>query len=212
MSKASKVAVIDYGMGNLRSVTNALQKCGADVKVISSPEEVGDAKVLFLPGVGALRDCVDALEKTGLADLVRDWIAQDRPFFGVCLGLQALFESSEEGNIKGLGVFPGEVVRFQLPQDYKIPHMGWNKVSFADSSHSIVEGLESGQDQFYFVHSYYALPQDSSLTFFSCEYGGREFTAGICRGNCVATQFHPEKSQSKGLHLYRNFLNWVEKL
>jgi len=198
-------------MGNLRSVTNALEKCGADVKVIARPDELGDARVLFLPGVGALRDCVEALEKSGLGDLVREWISKDRPFFGVCLGLQALFERSEEGNIQGLGVFPGEVVKFQLPKEFKIPHMGWNKVSFADSSQQLVDGLQSGQDQFYFVHSYYARPKDPKLTYFSCEYGGQVFTAGIRQGNCVATQFHPEKSQAKGLHLYRNFLNWVEK-
>ncbi|MGH8020127.1 MAG: imidazole glycerol phosphate synthase subunit HisH, partial [Opitutaceae bacterium] len=125
---ASDIAVINYGMGNLRSVSQALHAVGARVRIAGKPAEVGDAAGLVLPGVGALGDCVSALRESGFAEFVREWIEQDRPFLGVCLGLQALFEHSEEGGVAGLGIFPGRVVRFRLPREYKIPHMGWNTV------------------------------------------------------------------------------------
>ena len=196
-------------MGNLRSVAKAFESCGADVHLITAPEQMGDASGLVLPGVGALGDCIDGLRSCKLIDLVKGWIGEDRPFFGVCLGFQALYDYSEEGSVDGLGILPGQVKRFQLPVEYKVPHMGWNAASFADPSDPIVNGLVSGVDQFYFVHSYYVAPENDDSSFFKTEYGV-QFTSGIKQGNCVATQFHPEKSQKKGLQLYQNFLKVVE--
>jgi glutamine amidotransferase len=201
---SSRIAVINYGMGNLRSVSQALHAVGAEVSVCAAPREVGDVDGLVLPGVGALPDCIAALQRTGFADFVREWIAADRPFLGVCLGLQALFEHSEEGDVKGLGIFPGRVVRFQLPPEFKVPHMGWNTVTFRQRDCALLAGLAETGESFYFVHSYHVVPADASLALGICDYGG-PFVAAIARGRCFATQFHPEKSQAKGLQLYRNF-------
>ncbi|MCR6655662.1 MAG: imidazole glycerol phosphate synthase subunit HisH [Opitutus sp.] len=201
------VAVIDNGICNLRSVTKALEAVGAAPIVVQTPAELAAARVrgLVLPGVGALRDCVASLRATGLADSVRAWIAEDRPFLGVCLGMQALFEFSEEvGGTEGLGIFPGRVVKFQRPPEFKIPHMGWNSVRFAQPDSPLAAGLAREGESFYFVHSFHCQPQDSALVLAECDYGGT-FTAAIGRGRCFATQFHPEKSQAKGLQIYRNF-------
>jgi glutamine amidotransferase len=164
----------------------------------------GGAGGLVLPGVGALRDCVAALRETGLDETVRAWIAADRPFLGVCLGMQALFEHSEEGDVTGLGIFPGRVVRFRRPSEFKIPHMGWNTVSFVQPGSPLAAGLAPEGEAFYFVHSYHCVPADPALVLAGCDYGG-EFCAAIARGRVFATQFHPEKSQAKGLRIYRNF-------
>jgi imidazole glycerol-phosphate synthase subunit HisH len=200
-----RIAVIDTGICNLRSVTKALEAVGASVEVVRSPAQVMASKPsgLVLPGVGALRDCVASLKGSKLDVTVRDWIAEDRPFLGVCLGMQALFERSEEGNIAGLGIFSGQVVRFRRPEDFKIPHMGWNNVTFAQASSALAEGLGTGPS-FYFVHSFHCVPTDRSLVLGECNYGG-EFCAAIGRGRVFATQFHPEKSQANGLKIYRNF-------
>jgi glutamine amidotransferase len=201
-----RVAVIDNGICNLRSVTKALEAVGASPQVVHRPEEVAasEASGLVLPGVGALRDCVAALRAGGLDRIVREWIAADRPFLGVCLGMQALFESSEEGNVTGLGIFPGKVVRFRRPPEFKIPHMGWNTVRFTQSNSPLQAELRGEGEWFYFVHSFHCVPADASLVLAECDYG-RPFTAAIARGRCFATQFHPEKSQGKGLQIYRNF-------
>jgi glutamine amidotransferase len=199
-----KLAVIDYGMGNLRSVVRAWQHVGAEAHLAADPGEIGRADALIFPGQGAIVDAMRLLQTTGFDRVIRDWIAADKPFFGICLGLQALFEHSEEGDVAGLGVFPGEVRRFRLDPSLKVPHMGWNSVTFAPGT-ALTEGLQSGQDQFYFVHSYYVRPESEELATFHTEYGER-FVSGIQSGNCYATQFHPEKSQAKGLQLYRNFL------
>ena len=200
-----KLAVIDYGMGNLRSVLKAWQHVGADARLIHQPDEMDGADAVIFPGQGAIVDAMALLRETGFDGAIRDWIAADRPFFGICLGFQALFEHSEEGDSAGLGIFPGQVKRFRIDSSLKIPHMGWNAVTFAEGA-PLTEGLVSGQDQFYFVHSYYVETSDASINLFEADYGGT-FVAGIHRGQCYATQFHPEKSQAKGLHLYRNFLN-----
>jgi len=202
----SAIAVIDTGICNLRSVTKALEAVGASPLVVRSPAELAAARAagLVLPGVGALRDCVASLRDTGLGDSVRAWIAADRPFLGVCLGMQALFEHSEEGNITGLGVFKGKVVRFQRPSGFKIPHMGWNTVTFRDPHSPLANGLLPAGDAFYFVHSFHCVPADPALVLGECDYGG-VFCAAIGRGRVFATQFHPEKSQAKGLQIYRNF-------
>ncbi|MEI6861399.1 MAG: imidazole glycerol phosphate synthase subunit HisH [Verrucomicrobiota bacterium] len=200
------IAVIDTGICNLRSVTKALEAVGASPRVVHSPTELAAAGVagLVLPGVGALRDCVASLRTSGLADSVRAWIAADRPFLGVCLGMQALFDRSEEGNVTGLGIFPGEVVRFRLPPEFKVPHMGWNTVRFVQPRSALSSGLSADSDAFYFVHSFHCVPADRALVLAECDYGGA-FTAAIARGRVFASQFHPEKSQAKGLQIYRNF-------
>jgi len=200
------IAVIDNGICNLRSVTKALEAVGAEPRVVRTPEEVAasNASGLVLPGVGALRDCVAALRATKLDATVRDWIKADRPFLGVCLGMQALFDHSEESNVTGLGIFPGKVVRFQRPPDVKVPHMGWNTVRFTQPNSPVAAGLAPDSEAFYFVHSYYCVPADPALVLAECDYAGK-FCAAIGRGRCFATQFHPEKSQAKGLQVYRNF-------
>jgi glutamine amidotransferase len=199
------IAVIDYGAGNLRSVTKAVEAAGGRPRVVTSPGQVGEAHGLILPGVGALGDCVGALRRTGLDELVREWIGGDRPFLGVCLGLQALFEFSEEADTMGLGIFPGRVLRFRPPRELKVPHMGWNTVRFVQPGSPLAAGLAAEGEAFYFVHSYYAAPRDRALVLAECDYDG-PFTAAIARGRCFATQFHPEKSQAKGLQIYRNFI------
>lgn len=199
-----RLAVIDYGMGNLRSVVRAWEFVGANAYLVSEPAQIRSADALIFPGQGAIVDAMRLLKATGFDSALRDWIAADRPFFGICLGLQALFEHSEEGDTPGLGIFKGSVKRFEIDPSLKIPHMGWNTVSFEPAA-PLTDGLRSGVDQFYFVHSYYIEPQDPGLALFYSDYGGR-FVSGIRLGNCYATQFHPEKSQAKGLQLYRNFL------
>lgn len=205
MPTAPTVAVIDYGMGNLRSVAKAVEAAGAAVRIVTRPDEIGAATGLVLPGVGALADCVTALKAGGLDRAVADWIRADRPFLGVCLGLQALFEFSEEADTPGLGIFPGKVVRFRVPAGLKIPHMGWNTVRFTQPGSPLTAGLKPDGEAFYFVHSYHCVPADPALVLGECDYGGT-FTAAIARGRCFATQFHPEKSQARGIQLYRNFV------
>ena len=205
-SVSAPIAVIDTGICNLRSVTKALEAVGAVPRVVRTPAELdaSGAEGLVLPGVGALRDCVFSLRSCGLDASVKEWIGLDRPFLGVCLGMQALFDSSEEGGVKGLGVFAGSVVRFRLPAPLKIPHMGWNTIRFTQDDSPLTEGLQSEGESFYFVHSYHCVPEDRSLVLAECDYGD-PFVAAIGRGRVFATQFHPEKSQAKGLAIYRNF-------
>ncbi|MDO8544969.1 MAG: imidazole glycerol phosphate synthase subunit HisH [Opitutaceae bacterium] len=200
------IAVIDTGICNLRSVTKALEAVGASIQVVHTPGELAGsgASGLVLPGVGALRDCVASLRTTKLDSAVRDWIQADRPFLGVCLGMQALFEHSEEGNVSGLGVFRGRVVRFQRPPEYKIPHMGWNTIQFRQPNSPLAANLAPDGEAFYFVHSFHCVPAEPALVLAECDYGGA-FCAAIARGRCFATQFHPEKSQARGLQIYRNF-------
>jgi glutamine amidotransferase len=203
---AAIIAVIDTGICNLRSVTKALEAVGASVRVVRTPAEVAaaGARGLVLPGVGALRDCVASLRASKLDAAVREWIAADQPFLGVCLGMQALFEHSEEGGITGLGIFAGTVVRFRRPPEFKIPHMGWNTLRFLPPRAPLAAGLATEGEAFYFVHSFYCVPADPALVLAECDYGGA-FCAAIARGRVFATQFHPEKSQAKGLQIYRNF-------
>ncbi|PTX92753.1 imidazole glycerol phosphate synthase subunit HisH [Opitutus sp. ER46] len=200
-----RIAVIDTGICNLRSVTKALEAVGAAIVVVQSPAELEQARPagLVLPGVGALRDCVASLRASRLDGAVREWVRADRPFLGVCLGMQALFEHSEEGGVKGLGVFAGQVVRFQRPREYKIPHMGWNTVRFMQADSPLAAGLPAAPS-FYFVHSFHCVPADPTLVLAECDYGGA-FCAAIGRGRVFATQFHPEKSQANGLRVYGNF-------
>ncbi len=203
----SPIVIVDYGAGNLRSVANAFKLLGAETNVTSSPREVSAARTVVLPGVGAARDTMRNLEARDLVEPIREIIASGRPFFGVCMGLQALLDGSEEGGWQEcLGVIPGVVRR--LPNGQKVPHMGWNQVRQV-KHHPIFEGIPDGS-YFYFVHSYYACPSDSSFTAGETEYG-TVFASVVARDNLVATQFHPEKSGDMGLRVYANFLAWAAR-
>lgn len=202
------IAVIDYGMGNLHSMAKALERVGDQpVEITSDPERIYLAERVVFPGVGAMGACMAELQRLEL-DAVLGEVAGDRPLLGVCLGMQALFERSEEdGGITGLGLLPGPVRRFDFPDDpaLKIPHMGWNRVRFADPEHPLWRDLES--DWFYFVHSYYCEPAAEADVAARCDYG-HEFCPAVVRGSVAAVQFHPEKSQAAGLRLLSNFLAW----
>lgn len=192
-----KATVLDFGMGNLRSVAKALEHAGAAVEVATDVDPAADA--LVVPGQGHFGSCVVNLGAR--MDSVRDWIASGRPFLGICLGLQVLFESSEESPEDGLGIFAGEVVR--LPAGVKVPHIGWNEVS-PHGGARLFKGVDAGT-RFYFVHSYYPSPVDDGIVAATSEYGV-EFCCAVERENVFATQFHPEKSGEPGLHLLRNFV------
>lgn len=209
MAARPSVAVIDYGGGNLRSVRRALMAAGADAYLAATPAEAERAQAVVFPGQGAIGDCMDCLNRTDFAGFLRSWIAADRPFLGVCLGLQALFERSEEGGRAGLGVFPGQIARFPSQPGLRVPHMGWNEAVFSPGA-GLTEGLRVEGEPFYFVHSYRLVETDPALVWCTTEYAGR-FVSGVRRGRVLATQFHPEKSQVKGLQLYRNFLTLVDR-
>ncbi|MCP4363907.1 MAG: imidazole glycerol phosphate synthase subunit HisH [Planctomycetes bacterium] len=196
------IAVVDYGMGNLRSVQKAVEKVGFDSVLVDSPEGLEGVEKVVLPGVGAFRDAMQGLSDRGLIDPILRHIREERPFLGICLGLHVLFtESEEDGPCKGLGVIPGKVVKFR-GNGLRIPHMGWNQVCFKKDV-PITKGIP--QDSYmYFVHSYYVCPDDPDEIAAVTEYGG-EFPSAICKGNIFATQFHPEKSQANGLTLIKNF-------
>lgn len=201
------VGLIDYGAGNLHSVENALNAIGYQPRLIGEPEQLSELTHLILPGVGAFGDCAEKLQAQRLFAPIRDWIHADKPFFGICVGLQILMESSEESpGAPGLGVFPGTVKRFPSSQ-LKVPHMGWNPLVVKEPGHPIWSGIPTSP-HFYFVHSYYAQPADSESDSLvaHCDYGIK-FCAALHRGRLFATQFHPEKSQQLGQTLLRNFLN-----
>lgn len=201
-----KVALIDYGMGNLRSVQRALEAAGAEVLIADSPDVAEEASALIFPGQGAIVDAMKQLKKTEFDVFIKNWIAENKPFMGICLGLQLLFEHSEEGNSDALGIFRGKVKRFPDSDNLKVPHMGWNTISInGNNSGELAKGLKSEGEFFYFVHSYYVETPETSIVWSTSDYG-LKFVSGIRRGNVFAVQFHPEKSQSKGITLYRNFL------
>ncbi len=198
------IIVVDYGMGNLRSVSKALEHLGAKVKVSSSPANIKKASKLVLPGVGAFGDAVKELKNRKLFQPIQDFIGRKRPFLGICLGLQLLFLASEESpKTKGLGIFEGSVNRFRS-KDIKVPHMGWNSVSLC-SKHPWLKGVPN-HSYFYFVHSYYAAPSDRKITVGETTCGDETFAAVIGGDNLLATQFHPEKSQKLGLQILKNFI------
>lgn len=201
----SKVAVIDYGMGNLHSVGKALERMGADPQILREPANPDDFDRVVLPGVGALGDCMKGLQAHRMDDWVKSWIREDRPFLGVCLGLQALFEHSEEYDTRGLGILPGKVRLFKLQHEFKVPHMGWNAVSFKTTDSFMDEKITEKSYQFYFDHSFHVVPEDEE-TIWGKTGHGHEFVSAVRRGNCYAVQFHPEKSQAIGLQIYKNFL------
>jgi len=197
-----KVVIVDFGAGNLHSVSRAVVNAGTRPLVTSNPSYLEDAEAVIVPGVGAAADTMSNLRASGFVEPIRDYIASGRPFLGVCMGQQALFEVSEEGGEhQCLGILPGRVVRFS--NGLKVPHMGWNQVRIV-KQHPIFEGVDDGS-YFYFVHSYYPQPADPDVVIGETEYGVT-FASVIARDNIVATQFHPEKSGEAGLRMYANFL------
>ncbi len=216
MSKID-IAVIDYGMGNLRSVAKALEHVAPDkaIVVTSDPAEVARAERIVFPGQGAMPDCIRELDARGLREAVLD-AAENKPFLGICIGLQMLFETSEEGSAKGLGYLPGKVKRFATDlkdshgDKLKVPHMGWNQVYQQDSNHPMWQGIADGE-RFYYVHSYYIQADDDAIASGYSDYPQR-FTSAIARKNVFAVQFHPEKSAAAGLQLLSNFVNWTPEI
>ena len=201
------IAIIDYGMGNLRSVQKAIEKVGHQAVVTSDPAQVAAADKVVLPGVGAFEDAIGELRRLELARPVIEAIDAGKPFLGICLGLQLLFDMGHEnGRHQGLGVLPGEVVRFDLPKDYTVPHMGWNQLNIKRRA-PILEGVAEGA-YVYFVHSYYVVPKDPQVIATETDYGG-PFCSMIWRENVYATQFHPEKSQTEGLRILKNFAELI---
>ncbi len=200
------IALLDYGSGNLRSVHKALLKVGADVRVVKSPDGMKDARAVVLPGVGAFDDCINALRKQELLEASREFIKTGKPFLGICVGYQALFEKSEEFNscAAGLGVFAGKVVRFSDRNGLKIPQIGWNQLDVVKSECPLYRGIASGS-YVYFVHSFFPKPTDDSIVATRTDYG-ETFASSVWRDNVFATQFHPEKSQKVGLQLLSNFV------
>ncbi|WP_273842869.1 imidazole glycerol phosphate synthase subunit HisH [Rubrobacter calidifluminis] len=208
MAEKLRVAVADYEAGNTLSVRRALEKVGARVELTPDPERFLAADAVVLPGVGAFGDCVRKLRERGLDGACREAYRSGKPFLGVCVGLQVLFETSEESpGVEGLGILPGRVVRFH-GEELRVPHMGWNTLSVV-REHPVLEGLDG--EHFYFVHSYYPVPDRGEDLLGESEYGG-PFCAAVARGSLVAVQFHPEKSSRAGLALYENFLRWARGL
>jgi glutamine amidotransferase len=201
--KTPTVAIIDYGMGNLRSAQKGLEKAGVNAFVTNDPKEVDTADGVVLPGVGAFRDCMANLTQARLVDPVQNAIREGKPFLGICIGMQLLLSVSEEfGLHQGLDVIKGRVVRFPVLKDLKVPHMGWNRVH-PTSGNPLFEGIPDGT-YFYFVHSYFAIPEEGDLVAGWTDYGTR-FCSVITRGNLFATQFHPEKSDKWGIKVLHNF-------
>ena len=197
------IFIIDYGAGNLRSVVNAITRLGYQATIASNPDELTGAKAVILPGVGSGGDTMSNLKKLGFVNPIKQLIADDRPFFGVCIGLQVLFTGTDEGGWhECLNVIPGRVKK--LPAGLKVPHMGWNAIH-KKHTHPIFKGIPD-QAHFYFVHSYYAEPEDNSLVVGETDYG-ISFCSVVALGNLIATQFHPEKSGEYGLKIYKNFFN-----
>ncbi len=195
------IVIVDYGMGNLRSVQKGFEKVGYEAFITSDPEVIRKSSGVVLPGVGAFADAMHNLRASGLGDAVLEILSQSKPFLGICLGLQLLFtESEEDGLHKGLGIIKGRVLR--LPTEVKVPHMGWNRIKKVCEA-PILQGISDGS-YFYFVHSYYVDPKDSDIVCTTTEYG-IEFTSSIWKDNIFAVQFHPEKSSKLGLKILKNF-------
>jgi len=203
----SKIVIIDYGMGNLRNVQKGFEKIGFEATLTRNKKEIGKASGIVLPGVGAFKDCMENLEKYGLIDPLLRSIEKGKPYLGICLGLQILFSKSEEfGSHKGLDLIRGNVVKFKPDPEHKVPHMGWNTIE-KEREVPMLQEVESG-DFFYFVHSYYVVPEEAQVISTFTTYGN-PFVSSISKENLFATQFHPEKSQQKGLRLLENFVKSI---
>ena len=202
-----RIVIIDYGMGNLRNVQKGFEKVGHAAKIVRGKREIGNASGLVLPGVGAFKDCMQNLEKFGLVEPILRSIEKGKPFLGICLGLQVLFSESEEfGRHQGLNVIPGKVVKFQPDTEHKVPHMGWNTVEVKKEP-PIFREIRTG-DFFYFVHSYYVVPESTDHVSTLTDYG-IPFASSVWKDNVFAMQFHPEKSQQKGLTILENFAKLI---
>jgi glutamine amidotransferase len=204
------IGIIDYGMGNLGSVSNAFRFLGLDAKIITRKQEMDDCRAVLLPGVGAFADCMGHLVEHDFVQAIDGWVQAGKPFMGICLGLQALFESSEESpGVSGLGIFPGTVKRFDLPQELKVPQIGWNRINEVQPDCPMFEGIDDGSF-FYLVHSYYVCPDNESIVAGKTEYG-IDYCSCVWKDNVFATQFHPEKSQAAGLRMLKNFSEWADR-
>ncbi len=201
------IGIIDYGMGNLGSVSNAFRFLELNSKIISDPSEMRDCRAVLLPGVGAFGDCMSHLVENNFVDAILDWVDAGKPLMGICLGLQAMFEKSEETpDVSGLGIFKGEVKRFEV--DLKVPQIGWNRLKQLKENCPMFEGIDD-QSFFYLVHSFYVLPEDKSVVAGTTNYEF-DYCSCVWRDNVFATQFHPEKSQAAGLQMLKNFYKWGE--
>lgn len=200
------ILVLDYGMSNLRSVSKALEKLGAEVEVSNRAEDIEKAQKLVLPGVGAFGDAMEVLESRHLAGPIRKFTASGRPFLGICLGLQLLFDRSDENpGVKGLGILPGDVRKFAQSKRFKVPHMGWNQLEFRNEKCPLTKGIKNGAFV-YFVHSYFVQPSSPDVVLADCNHG-TGFTAMIWQRNLFGCQFHPEKSQAAGMKMLENFIS-----
>lgn len=198
--------IVDYGMGNLRSVQKAFELIGEPAEISSSPTQLALAQRIVLPGVGAFRDAIAALHQHDLVNVLKDHIHADRPFLGICLGMQLLFSySTEDGHHEGLNIIPGSVQRFQLPNEFKIPHMGWNQINVAQAPPNPLFNHLPDNPWFYFVHSYHCVPNQPEWIATTTHYHS-PFVSAVAKNNVAAVQFHPEKSQSTGIQLLKNFL------
>ena len=199
------IGVIDYGAGNLRSVCNSLKKLSVDCHVVKAPSDLDKIETMIFPGVGSFGDSSDQLKKQSLFEPIREWIINDRPFLGICIGFQMLFDSSEESpGSEGLGIIPGKVIKFSEQKNLKVPHMGWNEVQIKNLNDPVWQKIDD-LTHFYFVHSYFPKPDNPEVSSSTTGYGV-DFTSSIRFGNIFGTQFHPEKSQKSGLRLIENFL------
>jgi imidazole glycerol-phosphate synthase subunit HisH len=207
---APNIAVIDYDMGNLHSACKGLQEAGANTYVTDEADALHRADAVVLPGVGSFDPAMQHINARGLAPVIRDIIASGKPFLGICIGLQLLFEGSEEGQEAGLGIFPGTVKRFHSEPNLTIPHMGWNQLSVTQPDLALWNNLPAGA-WLYFVHSYYVEPTDATLTAATVTHGSQTVTAAIAQNNVMAVQFHPEKSSTLGLQILANFVALVQQ-
>ena len=203
------IAVIDYDMGNLHSACKGLEKAGATTKVTDLAEDIAQADAVVLPGVGAFDPAMQHIRERNLAEPIKNAIASGKLFLGICLGLQILFDSSEEGTEAGLGIIPGRVKRFKSEPGITIPHMGWNQLEFTQQNCPLWQNINSGADV-YFVHSYYVEPLDDSVCAATVTHGSQKITAAIAKDNLMAVQFHPEKSSDTGLQILSNFVSLVK--
>jgi len=203
------IGIIDYGMGNLGSVSNALRFLELDAKIITRKQDMDDCRAVILPGVGAFADCMGHLVEYDFVDAIKDWAGAGKPLMGICLGLQALFDSSEESpGTDGLGLFKGTVKRFTPSVEFKVPQIGWNRIHEVQPGCPMFDGIENGSF-FYLVHSYYVCPEEAAIVAGTTDYG-IDYCSCVWKDNVFATQFHPEKSQAAGLRMLRNFWHWAE--
>jgi imidazole glycerol-phosphate synthase subunit HisH len=199
------IGIIDYGMGNLHSVTKALERLGHTPFLSEKPEELSEASMLILPGVGSFKDGMEGLASRGLDTFIKQWAEDGKPLLGICLGMQLLFNESEEnGQTKGLELLPGKVCRFKKG-DYKVPHMGWNRLVFEKPTHPVLNDVPEGH--VYFVHSYFVKEKTPEVLVATADYGGERVPAVVAQGSVWATQFHPEKSSTVGMSILKNYLN-----